>query len=202
MGQKFVTDSAIGFNGGKFNQNSIVELELEKEAPIKDSGALVTTAAFRQMIKQKLSLLQDELRKDPELTEAMITEKLNNKICSVDFGKGTLLRLLSQSRCMGLRFTFCVNHENQDSIIVSGIEFINGSIDPNTGRVVGAKAIVLNYENYSLENASGSKTMDDEKGVGRNYADFFNEIQLPFSDFITKQDPTDEKLTDGVLGLL
>ena len=113
--------------------------------------------------------------------------------CSIfEFGKESILRVISQKDCVGLRFTFCLNNDGEESIIISGLTIEKG------------KPVILNKEAYKKENLDKPiTTFDDEKGVGKSYGQFAIETEINLDELMKDDDaPTTTKFVDGIIGLL
>ena len=190
---KFVTDSGLDYDGKKWNTKTHIEIDLPSDDTPPGFGRSITPRAFRKMIGDKLLKLKDEFRRSGAQQNSNELEIfLAGQKCSVDFGKESILRILSQKGCDGLRFTFCLNDQMDESIIVSAYVEDKG------------ESVIINKDAYRKENLDNPiTTFDDEKGVGKSYADFVKQTGIPLEELMKGDaEKTTTKFVDGVLGLL
>jgi len=189
---KFVTDSGLDYDGQKWNTNTHIEIGLPSDDAPFGFGRSITPRAFRKMIGDKLLKIKTDFsRSGTSQSSEELKLFLNSQKCSVEFGKETILRVLSQKDCIGLRFTFCLNDKEEDSIIVSGLVEQEG------------QTFILNKEAYKNENLNNPiTTFDDEKGVGKSYGDFVKETGISLEQLMEGDEAARNKIIDGVLGLL
>lgn len=196
---KFVTETGLDYDPGKktWIKNLKIEVDLADDEISEGVGRSITPRAFRKMIGDKLVKLKDDyLKIGGERDEIKLMKFLSEQKCAVEFGKETLLRILAQKNAVGLRFTFCVNDVGEESVIVSGIEEIeeistNGNVQNSTRRTT-----ILNRDAYRKENLGNPKVaipMDDEKGVGKSYADFVKDTGITMQELL---DGDEEKIYD------
>lgn len=84
--------------------------------PITAQAASAMISDYHSKIVQDLNSIRDDEKRK---------EFVENTTIAVIFGKETLLRLLSQENCEGIRFYSCLNDENKPSLVLSGVD-VNG----------------------------------------------------------------------------
>lgn len=189
---KFVTNSGLDYDGKKWITDAELEIALQPDNLPSGFGRSITPGAFRKMISSKLIKLKNEfIATRPQYDSEQLKSFLNNQKCAVEFGKETILRVLSQKNCTGLRFTFCVNDVDEESIIVSGLIEENG------------KTSIINKEAYRTANLGTRPvtTLDDEKGVGLSYGQFANEATIDLDDLLKGNEAASSKIVDNFFGL-
>jgi hypothetical protein len=67
----------------------------------------------------------------------------NTPEVAVDFGKETLLWILSQAKCEGIRFYFCKNHKNTLSLVLVGYDDASREINGENIGLAGKEQPVL-----------------------------------------------------------
>ncbi|MCE2996209.1 MAG: hypothetical protein ACK5RG_02725 [Cyclobacteriaceae bacterium] len=206
---KFVTDSALHHDGTKWITNKHVEIPLPSDDSSSGYGRSITPAAFRKMVSSKLVELKNQfIKTNPNGTEADLRSFLQNQTCSVEFGKESILRVLSQKDVVGLRFTFCLNDQLDESIIVSGLVESNEeeTILVDGKQETRKKTLIFNKDAYRLENINDQQNLtsfDDEKGVGKTYLDFFEETKISLEELIKDKDEEQVifKFTNTIFGI-
>jgi hypothetical protein len=204
---KFVTDSALHYDSKTgWNTNFHMEINLPDDDTSIGFGRSITPGAFRKMVGDKLIALKNAYQKlNPQPDEIALQGYLNEQKCAVEFGRESILRVLSQKDCIGLRFTFCLNDEGKESIIVSGLteeeveENINGK--PQKRR----RTCMIGRDVYRADNLGKPGLImpfDDEKGVGKSYGDFVNESEISMAELLKgDEQKVTMKFTNHVLGL-
>lgn len=152
-------------------------------------GRSTTTRATRKLIShsytEKFKTKLDKFKeKNPNATEAeykkFIIERIMPEKQAVEFGKETLLQILSQEDCIGIRFAFCMAPEKdtagnfifKESILALGIK-------NESGKSVPVKNERFKKNDPPLDNDPIVK----EKGNGKCYTDYVSEMGIPQDDF-------------------
>jgi hypothetical protein len=205
---KFVTDSGLDYDEStkKWNVEAHIEIDLPEDETSLGFGRSITPAAFRRMVGDKLIALKKAFIKSGQGNSAeALMEYLNNQRCAVEFGKESILRVLAQKDCTGLRFTFCHNDLGDESIIVSGLmeedvdETVNGK--PQKRRTCMVHKDVYRKQNLG-KTPSTMMPFDDEKGVGKSYGDFVKESGIKLQELMGgDEEEVRFKFTAEVFGL-
>jgi hypothetical protein len=204
---KFVTESALHFDGKKWVTNKHLEIPLPSDDSSSGYGRSITPAAFRKMVSSKLVELKNQfIKTNPEGTDTDLRSFLQNQKCSVEFGKESILRVLSQKDVVGLRFTFCLNDQLEESIIVSGLVESNEeeTIVVDGRQETRKKTLIFNKDAYRLENINDQQSVtsfDDEKGVGKSYLDFLEETEISLEELINDEEEVIFKFTNTIFGI-
>jgi hypothetical protein len=161
-------------------------------------GKTVTPKATTHMITEQIydNVLEIVTRKEnagkseQEIKAIIVAEFSDeNKPIATEFGKESLLRLLSQEGCIGIRFTTCKNYDGKRSIVAVGlVEDKNTAgdkiavplkkgyyMDPKLGERGTPTAV---FAPLSEEEGIGSTTKKVLEDMGKNLETFVNEIKL------------------------
>lgn len=203
---RFVTNSALHFDGTSWIRNKHLEIPLPSDDSSSGYGRSITPAAFRKMVSGKLVKLQKQfLQQTASKSPEELTSLLKSQTCAVEFGKESVLRILSQPDVVGLRFTFCLNDLMEESIIISGlIETAEiETVIVNGAQLTRNKTEIINKDAYREENLERAvTTLDDEKGVGKTYHDFLTETGISLDELLADDDKTVNKFTNGIFGIV
>ncbi|GAB3693121.1 hypothetical protein GCM10027592_12670 [Spirosoma flavus] len=107
--------AGIDYDGEKFVEAELI-INLAPDGDIRGAGKPITLNAAKVMIDSYLSPVIDDL-KNPDKKENALKAPI-----AVYYGKETLMLLLSQSNCEGIRFYFCKNHHERASLVLIGID--------------------------------------------------------------------------------
>ncbi|GAB4022487.1 hypothetical protein [Spirosoma koreense] len=126
MAKIFKADG-LDYDGSKF-VNKQITLNLEGSVtttgePITLQAARAMTDGYLQPIISRYKTLVASLGEKSSDTD--ITNEIDSLLdanISVFYGKETLLLLLSQPDCEGIRFYFCKNHKDKQSLVLVGID--------------------------------------------------------------------------------
>lgn len=206
---KFVTDSGLDYNETtkEWNVNAHIEIDLPEDETSLGYGRSITPAAFRRMVGNKLIALKKAfLKSGPDQSPDALKQYLNDQRCAVEFGKESILRVLSQKDCTGLRFTFCHNDIGEESIIVSGLmeeeveETINGTLQRRKRTCMVRKDVYRRQQPSQKTNVP--MPFDDEKGVGKSYYEFVRESGITLKELMQEDEEQIRfKFTAQVFGL-
>lgn len=136
---------------GQKSCNLDMDFEIQENDKTAGMGMPVTTRLCEHMVKKHFQN-QDEI--ENELDKLESTEELNkirerispeNDVVSGIYGRDTLMQILEQEGCEGIRYIYCVYPEEKDDINskeVNSIVLIGVDKDANP---VGGKDKYLNY---------------------------------------------------------
>ncbi|QDK82625.1 hypothetical protein EXU85_30060 [Spirosoma sp. KCTC 42546] len=115
----------ITLAGDEFSQGDI-QFNTQNDESVSGFGQPVSLAASQKMIRNFQSdLLLEFVNGDDETKQAVASRPI-----AITLGKESLLFILSQNECEGIRFYFCKNHLQSPSIIAVGVK--NNIVDdPN-----------------------------------------------------------------------
>ncbi len=194
---KFVTTSALDYDekNKKWNRNAPMAIDLPSDDIALGFGHSITRRAFRKMVGDKLLQLKENFKKLPiEQTSVNLETYLKSQKCAVEFGKESILRVLSQENCIGLRFTFCINDKGEESVIVSGLIEEDG------------KTVMIKREYYKASEINIERdnvAFDEEKGVGLSYKELLDQNKISIDELMNvENEEVKTKLVDGVFGIL
>lgn len=167
MSKEEFKKSVLHFDGTNYVEKE--ETYQTQEETAADYGQTVTPAACRHMIDE---LFKSDLEN--------ITEK-GNEPYAVEFGKDSLLRILSQSGCEGIRFAFCKKPiDGTKTLVAIGID--------SKGR-----AIKLEY--FTKFTLSYPPVLE-EKGNGKSLRQYVDELKS------SQTEITPENLSNKLLGII
>lgn len=156
MPKKLTTDTFISTNAAnkpeRTNASKGIKqsFNLDINSPISIQNTLVTPWGGKEMIKE---LFKDVWEK-PEH---------DNDTLAVEFDRQTLMLILSQNGCEGIRFSFC-KFDGKTTLVAFGIE--------QSGRLIGEEMFKDNYNNVAAEPPPGS-----EQGHGITKKEFRDVIE-------------------------
>lgn len=166
----FIEACGYDFDGTDFKKVPIRTL-LQHDTSAEGEGMPVTRAAGQHMVNRHHDLLRERLdavRRTP--TE----EDVLDEVVAVSFGKETLLILLSQAGCQGIRFYVCKNQDDKTSLVMVGIGEGNSDLSAD-----GSQSTFLGWKD-DLQ-----ATIMDEVGGHKTLRDFEN-VQELVTDPLTK----------------
>lgn len=163
----------IKATGYDYDGRDFIETELTTTlAPngtVTSAGEPITLKAARQMINGYLTPIIEQL----SASDILPAEKaaLEESNIAVFYGKETLMLLLAQANCEGIRFYFCKNQDNKQSLVLVGID----KNQQDLGLPDGAKTLIdrnLNLEGFQ-DNA-----VANEVGGPKSLRDYLNSNKL------------------------
>jgi hypothetical protein len=159
------------------------------------AGKTISPKATVKMIKDQITenvveiitRAENVTKKEDEIKQIIINE-FSTKHIATEFGKESLLRLLAQEDCVGIRFTTCKSISGRSIIAVGLMEENNNNgakisvplkkefyIDPELGQRGTATS---EYAPLAEEEGVGLSTKKVLEDMGKNLADFVNELKL------------------------
>lgn len=122
---------------------------LADDTTVIGTGQPITLKAARQMIHSYWTRERNKNNLDANV--------------SVDFGKETLLLLLARANCAGIRFYFCINQDERESLVLVGIDDKGNDlgIESDTGSLASrdVPANALSSADVLAEEVGGPKSL-------------------------------------------
>lgn len=166
---QFRTDQGIHWDGVKFVKNFTIAHNLTPSTKPGGFGDSITPEACNKMINNFITVtIEGFFKENPSATLPEFVDFLKKEHIAVEFGKEALLRILTQEGCEGIRFAFCKNHDDENSIIALGIEIDSAS--PVNSQLIKNGV----FTRTSRPAAAEDDPMAEEKGHGITLFDYIN----------------------------
>lgn len=192
---KYVTETGVDFFNNKFHSDRTLTYDLISDDNPIGFGKTVTPRAANAMIKQRITETVEAIikAKSPAIsTEAQLVEYITDKLTSdrvaIEYGRETLLRILSQEDCVGIRFANCKNSNGKNSIVAIGItsENINGKLVPvplKKGKYLVGDIEVPTAQIATFEN-DPSEPLIEEEGNGSDSLTLLSNMGISVKDLL------------------
>ncbi len=167
--QNSLPEPAIVAPGYDFNDGEFVPClltsPLQKDSSAGGEGQPITLVAAQEMVGRYHQLLRNRLT---EAREKGTEDEILDEVVAVTFGKETLLLLLSQAGCEGIRFYLCKNQDHRTSLVMVGIDGERSDLS-----ATGQKGVLLEWsagDPYTfMDEVGGPKTLRDFKSPVRDF---------------------------------
>ncbi len=167
MSKEEFKKTALHFNGTNYVEKE--ETYQTQEETAADFGQTVTPAACRHMIDE---FFKSEL-------ENLVTK--GHEPYAVEFGKDSLLRILSQSGCEGIRFAHCKKPtDGTKTLVAIGID---------------AEGRAIKLEHFTKFTLNFPPVLE-EKGNGKSLQQYVDELKS------SQTEITPENLSNKLLGII
>jgi hypothetical protein len=176
MSKKLTTDTFISTNGQnrpertEASKGELQSFNLDFNSPATSQNTLVTPWGGRQMIKELFSNILEDVAHE-------------NDTLAVEFDRQTLMLILSQNGCEGIRFSFC-KFNGTTTLVAFGIE--------ETGKLIGEDMF---KEGFDPASEPKGAILGGEEGHGITIKEFKEEIRKR-----NEHKPDLEKITDQFFG--
>lgn len=166
----------ITLQGKDFQNGSFVDSEVKisicDDSQLTGFSRPITQDAKREMINSFIDELQNKLKAvDAQSVEY---KGIMNQTVSVDFGKESLLLLLSQPGCEGIKFSFAKGINTQYTLVAEGLTIGTNGVQPviipdvtdKSGNVIKNEPMTFEVvPPYTLEDWVKEKDSEQFQGV-------------------------------------
>lgn len=186
----YATKTGVDFVNGKLVTDQPLEYNLTSDDSPVGFGKTITPRAatfmIHQKIKENVQMLLDKLSKE-HITSQEQLDKINghfsNDRIAIEFGKESLLRILAQDECIGIRFTFCKNTAQSDSIVAIGI---SEEKTQNQKISVPLKKASFSPQSMATSILDVSNPIIEEEGVGKTTKAVIEDMGLSLDSIINE----------------
>ena len=166
---KTVTADGLDYKNGKFVKKKLT-IKLAPEGSVTAAGKPITLKAVKAMTDGYLLPKLDRLKQlraksiGKSKEEKAEEKALLESNIAVFFGKETLMLLLSQTDCEGIRFYFCRNHEKKQSLVLVGVDGAKNDLGIHSkhGSIIDRNLDINDLqEDIPADEVGGPKSLQD-----------------------------------------